>query len=179
MSSIVRTIHTTHPLLKISKMVAVLLLIFLPAIAFANPIFQSSSSSIGNQQASSIRNEQSYRATPISYEMTHTATYQIGTTYNPAQTLYEPFSNENPNNSNNGPSRINGRKNEGEYDDEFPNSGEYDRSDEFPIGDVWSLLFFALVAAGLIFIKQRKGREVRGERLKVKGERSQHMLGIY
>jgi hypothetical protein len=94
--------------------------------------------------------------------MTHTSVYQVGTTYHPAQTLYEPFSNENPNNSNNGPSRITGRKNEGEYDDEFPNSGEYDRPDEFPIGDAWSLLFFALVAAGLIFIKQRKGREVRG-----------------
>ena len=160
MSSIVRTTHTTHPLLIISKMVAVLLLIFLPAIAFANPVFQTSSND--NKYAGSIRNEQSYRATPISYEMTHTATYQIGTTYNPAQTLYEPFSNEGPNNGNNGPSRINGRKNEGEYDDEFPNPGEHDRPDEFPIGDAWSLLFFALVAAGLIFIKQRKGREVKG-----------------
>ena len=160
MSSIVRTTQSTHPLLIISKMVVVLLLIFFPAIAFANPVFQTSSND--NKYPGSIRNEQSYRATPISYEMTHTATYQIGTTYNPAQTLYEPFSNEGPNNGNNGPSRINGRKNEGEYDDEFPNSGEYGRPDEFPIGDAWSLLFFALVAAGLIFIKQRKGREVRG-----------------
>lgn len=148
-------------------MVVVLLLIFLPAIAFANPVFQTSSND--NKYAGSIRSEQSYRAEPVSYEMTHTATYQIGTTYNPAQTLYEPFSSDNPNNTNNGPSRITGRKNEGEYDDEFPNSGEYDRPDEFPIGDAWSLLFFALVAAGLIFIKQRKGREVKGERLKARG----------
>lgn len=160
MSSFVRTTQSTHPLLIISKMVVVLLLIFLPAIAFANPVFQTSSND--NKYAGSIRSEQSYRAEPVSYEMTHTATYQIGTTYNPAQTLYEPFSNDNPNNTNNGPSRITGRKNEGEYDDEFPNSGEYDRPDEFPIGDAWSLLFFALVAAGLIFIKQTKGREVRG-----------------
>ena len=159
MSTIVRTTQSTHPLLIISKMVVVLLLIFFPAIALANPIFQSSSND--NKYPGSIRSEQSYRAEPVSYEMTHTATYQIGTTYNPAQTLYEPFSNEGPNNSNNGPSRITGRKNEGEQNG-FPNSGEPLRPDEFPIGDAWSLLFFALVSAGLIFIKQRKGREVRG-----------------
>ena len=158
MSTIVRTTQSTHILLIISKMVVVLLLIFFPAIALANPIFQSSSNN--NKYPGSIRSEQSYRATPISYEMTHTATYQVGTTYNPAQTLYEPFSNEGPGNS--GPSRISGRKNDG------GNNGWVDPGDankeyeEFPIGDAWSLLFFTLVAAGLIFIKQRKGREVRG-----------------
>ena len=161
MSSIVRTTQSTHPLLIVSKMVVVLLLIFLPAIAFANPVFQTSSND--NKYPGSIRNEQSYRATPISYEMTHTATYQIGTTYNPAQTLYEPFSNEGP---NNGPSRITGRKNEGDITtgNNFNDEGN-DTEDPTmyePIGDAWSLLFFALVAAGLIFIKQRKGREVRG-----------------
>ena len=157
MSSIVRTTQSTHPLLIISKMVVVLLLIFLPAIAFANPVFQTSSND--NKYPGSIRSEQSYRAEPVSYEMTHTATYQIGTTYNPAQTLYEPFSNESPGNSgqgDNGPSRISGRRNLGENN--AGNPGET----QFPIGDAWSLLFFALVAAGLIFIKQRKGREVRG-----------------
>ena len=161
MSSIVRTTQSTHPLLIVSKMVVVLLLIFLPAIAFANPVFQTSSND--NKYAGSIRSEQSYRAEPVSYEMTHTATYQIGTTYNPAQTLYEPFSNEGP---NNGPSRITGRKNEGDITtgNNFNDEGN-DTEDPTmyePIGDAWSLLFFALVAAGLIFIKQRKGRKVRG-----------------
>ena len=142
-------------------MVVVLLLIFLPVIAFANPVFQTSSND--NKYAGSIRSEQSYRAEPVSYEMTHTATYQIGTTYNPAQTLYEPFSNEGP---NNGPSRITGRKNEGDITtgNNFNDEGN-DTEDPTmyePIGDAWSLLFFALVAAGLIFIKQRKGREVKG-----------------
>ena len=161
MSSIVRTTQSTHPLLIISKMVVVLLLIFLPAIAFANPVFQTSSND--NKYAGSIRSEQSYRAEPVSYEMTHTATYQIGTTYNPAQTLYEPFSNDNP---SNGRSRITGRKNEGDittgnnFNDE--DNDTEDPTMYEPIGDAWSLLFFALVAAGLIFIKQRKGREVRG-----------------
>ena len=161
MSSIVRTTQSTHPLLIISKMVVVLLLIFLPAIAFANPVFQTSSND--NKYPGSIRSEQSYRAEPVSYEMTHTATYQIGTTYNPAQTLYEPFSNEGP---SNGPSRINGRKNEGEIitSGNFNDDGNETEDPTMyePIGDAWSLLFFALVAAGLIFIKQRKGREVRG-----------------
>ncbi len=161
MSSFVRTTQSTHPLLIISKMVVVLLLIFLPAIAFANPVFQTSSND--NKYPGSIRSEQSYRAEPVSYEMTHTATYQIGTTYNPAQTLYEPFSNENP---SNGRSRITGRKNEGDITtgNNFNDEGN-DTEDPTmyePIGDAWSLLFFALVAAGLIFIKQRKGREVRG-----------------
>lgn len=160
MSTIVRTTQSTHPLLIISKMVVVLLLIFLPAIAFANPIFQTSSND--NKYAGSIRSEQSYRAEPVSYEMTHTATYHIGTTYNPAQTLYEPFSNEGP---SNGRSRITGRKNEGDITtgNNFNDEGN-DTEDPTmyePIGDAWSLLFFALVAAGLIFIKQRKGREVR------------------
>ena len=138
-------------------MVVVLLLIFLPAIAFANPVFQTSSND--NKYPGSIRSEQSYRATPISYEMTHTATYQIGTTYNPAQTLYEPFSNESPGNS--GPSRISGRKNE----DGFLNPGDPEKDEddtEFPIGDAWSLLFFAMLGAIVIFIKQRKKIEARG-----------------
>ena len=142
-------------------MVVVLLLIFFPVIAFANPVFQTSSND--NKYAGSIRSEQSYRAEPVSYEMTHTATYQIGTTYNPAQTLYEPFSNEGP---SNGPSRITGRKNEGEITTggNFNDDGNETEDPTMyePIGDVWSLLLFALVAAGLIFIKQRKGREVRG-----------------
>ena len=137
-------------------MVAVLLLIFFPAIALANPIFQSSSNS--NTYPGSIRSEQSYRAEPVSYEMTHTATYQIGTTYNPAQTLYEPFSNEGPGNSgqsDNGPSRISNRKNG------FVDSGEFGE-EESPIGDAWSLLIFAAMTAVVIYIKQRKKIEAKG-----------------
>ena len=155
MSSIVRTIHTTHPLLKISKMVAVLLLIFFPAIALANPIFQSSSNS--NTYPGSIRSEQSYRAEPVSYEMTHTATYQIGTTYNPAQTVYAPFSDETP--SNSGPSKMNGRRNSTVVPTTPPDPGE--EPDEYPLGDAWSLLIFAAMAAGVIYIKQRKKIEAK------------------
>ncbi len=160
MSSIVRTTQSTHPLLVISKMVVVLLLIFLPAIAFANPIYQSSS----NRYATpSTVGASSMQYQPASYQMTNTSNYQMSTTLNPAQTVYAPFSNENPysdaNTGNNGPSRISGRKNT--YDDGWVDSGEADRSEESPIGDAWSLLFFAALAAGVIYFRKRKA-EARG-----------------
>ena len=152
MSTFVRTTHTTHPLLEISKMVVVLLLIFFPLSAQADPNFQSSSNRYGN----SSMGEQVI-SQPTSYQMTNTSTYHVGTTYNPAQTVYEPFSNENPGNSgqsDNGPSRISNRKNG------FVDSGEHGK-EESPIGDAWSLLFFAALAAGVIYFRKRKA-EARG-----------------
>ena len=155
MSTFVRTTHTTHPMLKISKMVVVLLLIFLPVLASANPVYQSSnrysnSSTVG---ASSMQYQLE------SYKMANTSTYQVGTTYNPAQTVYEPFSSETPSNSgDNGSSKISGRKNAGNFghvDDPY-------KDPEPPIGDAWSLLFFAALAAGVIYIKQRKKIEAKG-----------------
>ena len=156
MSSIVRTIHTTHPLLKISKMVAVLLLIFFPVLAFANPTYQSSSN---RYAAPSTVGAQSMQYQLESYKMANTSTYQVGTTYNPASTVYAPFSDETPSNSgDNGPSKISGRKNAGNFghvDDPY-------KDPESPLGDAWSLLFFAALAAGAIYIKQRKKIEEKG-----------------
>lgn len=158
MSSIVRTTQSTHPLLIISKMVVVLLLIFLPAIAFANPIYQSSS----NRYATpSTVGAQSMQYQPASYQMTNMPNYQMSTTYSPAQTVYAPFSNENPysdaNTGNNGPSKISGRRNLGEN-----TSGDPDKENtQSPIGDAWSLLIFAALGAGAIYIKQRKA-EAKG-----------------
>lgn len=154
MSSIVRTIHTTHPLLKISKMVAVLLLIFFPAIALANPIYQSSSN---RYAAPSTVGEQSMQYQPASYQMTNTSNYQMSTTLNPAQTVYTPFSDENP--SNSGPSKMNGRRNSTVVPTTPPDPGE--EPDQYPIGDAWSLLIFAALGAGVIYIKQRKA-EAKG-----------------
>ena len=154
MNQFVRTTHTTHPLLKMSKMVVVLLLIFFPAIALANPVFQSSSNR--NSTPSAV-GSQSMQYQLESYQMTNTSTYHVGTTYNPAQTVYEPFSNESPSNSgqsDNGPSRISNRKNG------FVDSGEHGK-EESPIGDAWSLLIFAALGAGMIYIKQRKA-EAKG-----------------
>ena len=157
MNAFVRTNHTTFPLLKISKIVAVLLLIFVPLTAQANALYQSSSSKYASPTAIG---ESSYRVEPASYQMTNTSNYQMSTTYNPAQTLYTPFSDETPSNggssNDNGPSRINGRKNAFDKPD---NPGQ--KPTENPIGDAWSLLIFAALAAGVIYIKQRKA-EAKG-----------------
>ena len=138
-------------------MVAVLLLIFFPVIALANPIYQSSSN---RYAAPSAVGAQSMQYHPESYQMTNMPNYQMSTTYNPAQTLYTPFSDETPSNggssNDNGPSRINGRKNAFDKPD---NPGQ--KPTENPIGDAWSLLIFASLAAGVIYIKQRKA-EAKG-----------------
>ena len=155
MNLFVRTNHTTLSLLLFSKMVAVLLLIFFPVLASANPIYQSSSS---RYAAPSTVNAQSMQYQPASYQMTHTSNYQMSTTLNPAQTVYTPFSDENP--SNSGPSKMNGRRNSTVVPTTPPDPGE--EPDEYPLGDAWSLLIFAALAAGVIYIKQRKKIEARG-----------------
>lgn len=154
MSTFVRTNHTTFSLHQISKMVAVLLLIFLPVLASANPVYQSSN----RYSNPSTVGAQSMQYQLESYKMANTSTYQVGTTYNPAQTVYEPFSNESPSNTGeNGQSKISGRKNAGNFghvDDPY-------KDPESPIGDAWSLLIFAVLGAGVIYIKQRKA-EAKG-----------------
>jgi hypothetical protein len=154
MSTFVRTTHTTHPLLEMSKMVVVLLLIFFPAIALANPVYQSSSN---HSSTPSTVGASSMQYQLESYKMANTSTYQVGTTYNPASTVYAPFSDETPSNSGqNGQSRISGRRNA------IGNPGNPNPNEEPPIGDAWSLLIFAALAAGVIYIKQRKKIEARG-----------------
>ena len=72
-------------------------------------------------------------------------------------TIYEPFSNETPSSSGNedsSPSKITNRKNG------FVDSGEHGR-EESPIGEAWSLLIFAAIGAGVIFIKQRKNLKAK------------------
>ena len=135
-------------------MVAVLLLIFFPVLASANPIYQSSSN---RYAAPSTVGTQSMQYMPESYQMTNTSNYQMSTTLNPAQTVYTPFSDETPSNTGeNGQSRISGRRNA------IGNPGNPNPNEESPIGDAWSLLIFAALAAGVIYIKQRKKIEARG-----------------
>ena len=149
MNPFVRTTHTTHPLLKMSKMVVVLLLIFFPAIALANPVYHLSSNRNSNPSAVG---SQSVQYQPASYQMTNTSNYQMSTTLSPAQTVYTPFSDENP--SNSGPSKMNGRRNSTVVPTTPPDPGE--EPDEYPLGDAWSLLIFAALGAGVIYIKRRK-----------------------
>ena len=155
MSTFVGTNHTTHSLLLFSKIAVVLLLIFFPVLAFANPIYQSSSN---RYAAPSTVGASSMQYTPESYQMTNTSTYQMSTTLNPAQTVYPPFSDETP--SNSGPSKMNGRRNSTVVPTTPPDPG--DEPDEYPIGDAWSLLIFAALGAGAIYIKQRKKIEAKG-----------------
>ena len=158
MNPFVRTNHTTLSLLLFSKMVAVLLLIFIPVLAFANPVYQSSSN---HSSTPSTVGASSMQYQPESYQITNTSNYQMSTTLNPAQTVYTPFSDETP--SNSGPSRITGRKND---DDIEWNEDEYEDNEDpghrgSPLGDALSLLIFAALGAGVIYIKQRKA-EAKG-----------------
>ena len=93
---------------------------------------------------------------PESYQMTSTSNYQVSTTISPASTVYTPFSDENP--SNSGPSRITGRKND---DDSEWNEDEYEDNEDpghrgSPLGDAWSLLIFAAMAAVVITLRKKQ-----------------------
>jgi hypothetical protein len=157
MNPFVRTIHSALSLLKSSKMVVVLLLIFIPTFTLANPAFPKS----GSKQSTRIMGKQSYHAEPISYQMYNTSAYKVSTTLNPAQTIYTPFSDENPSSNSlgsiGGATASNGK-------DGFLNPGDPNKDEEHtesPLGDAWSLLIFAALAAGVIYIKRRKRTEVR------------------
>ena len=152
MNTFVRTNQTTHPLLKISKMVAVLLLIFVPFTATANPNFKSSSN--GYATPTSV-GAQSYQYEPVSYQVNSTSSYSFSSTYSPAQTVYTPFSSDAPGSSNdgsNGSSRISNRRNN--TGDGWVDSGEHGK-EESPVGEAWSLLVFAVIAAGVVYFKRR------------------------
>ena len=155
MNAIVRTSHTTFPLLKISKIVAVLLLIFVPLTAQANALYQSSSN---RYAAPSAVGAQSMQYQPESYQMTNMPNYQMSTTYNPAQTVYTPFSNETPSNSGgDGVGSIGGDISS------LGKDGFITPNDPLrpPVGEPWILLVFAALAAGVIYFKQRKA-EAKG-----------------
>ena len=151
MNPFVRTNHTTHSLLLFSKIAVVLLLIFFPVLASANPIYQSSSSRYATL---STVGASSMQYTPESYQMTSTSNYQVSTTISPASTVYAPFSDETPSNSgqsNNASSSTNNRRRIGEL-----TPGDPEPNPESPLGDAWSLLIFAALGAGVIYLKQRK-----------------------
>ena len=83
-----------------------------------------------------------------------TAAVAFGSAHTP--TVYTPFSDESPSNSG---SSISGRRNSTVIPTTPPDPG--DEPDEYPLGDAWSLLIFAALGAGVIYIKQRKV-EARG-----------------
>jgi hypothetical protein len=131
-------------------MVAVLLLIFLPAIALANPVYQSSSN---HSSTPSTVGASSMQYQPESYQMTSTSNYKTGTTLNPVKT-YSPFSNESPS-SDNSLGTIGGETaSQEERKDGFITPS--DPGEPTPLGDAWSLLIFAAMAAVVITLRRKQ-----------------------
>lgn len=70
-------------------------------------------------------------------------------------TIYTPFSDETPSsNNNNAPAGISGRRNIDEND--FGFEDEANKSNESPLGDAWSLLIFAAMAAVVITLRKKQ-----------------------
>ena len=112
-----------------------------------------------------FRSTSSYRVDARPMEATQVVPTTQYQTYE--STIYDPFSEEAPgSSSNNGPSKIGGRRNtgEGNYegdvdlgdwgDPDIENPG--DQSDEYPVGEPWVLLLFAAVAAIVIALRKKQ-----------------------
>lgn len=132
-----------HQLFKQAK-IALLFLTFMCVGAYAEAQnFQSTSSYLNSSSLQTV--EQTAAASPQQ-------AYK--------STIYEPFSSATPSSGSdngNGPAKVNGRKNAGNFghvDDPY-------KDPESPLGDAWSLLIFAALGAGVIYIKQRKA-EAKG-----------------
>jgi DNA segregation ATPase FtsK/SpoIIIE-like protein len=81
---------------------------------YANPIHPTSTVHSRNafyspSTTSAMGSAEVIQHTAPAYKMANTSAFKMASTYAPAQTVYAPFSDENP--SNSGPSRISGRKN--------------------------------------------------------------------
>lgn len=129
-----------HQLFKQAK-IALLFLAFMCVGAYAEAQnFQSTSSYLNG-------------SSPQTVEKTTAASPQQAY----KSTIYEPFSSATPssdaNTGNNGPARINGRKNTG---DGWVDSGEQGRPEESPIGEPWILLAFAAAAAVVITLRKKQ-----------------------
>ena len=150
MNTFVRTNKAMNYLQKISRMTLLTLSIILSISATSAPIYSNSSDRSSDASSSAA----SYSMQPTSYQMTNTSNYHMSTTLHPAQTVYAPFSDENPfsdvNTGGNGPSKITNRKNG------FNQPSDPDPSNEYPLGDAWSLLIFAAMTAVVITLRKKQ-----------------------
>jgi hypothetical protein len=149
MNTFVRTNKAMNYLQKISRMTLLTLSIIFSISATSAPIYSNSSDRSSDASSSAP----SYSMQPASYQMTNISNYQVSTTLNPAQTVYAPFSDENPSNSLGslgGATASNGK-------DGFLNPGDPNKEDtEFPLGDAWSLLIFAAMTAVVITLRKKQ-----------------------
>lgn len=100
-----------------------------------------------------FKSTSAYQQDPHAMQATQVSTAPSYQSYE--STIYTPFSSDAPysdaNSGSNGPARINGRKNTGDFghtDDPF-------KDPDSPIGEPWILLAFAAAAAGVVYIKRR------------------------
>ena len=71
-------------------------------------------------------------------------------------TIYEPFTAASPSsNSNDAPAGISGRRNNID-EGGFGTEDEYNKSNEFPIGEPWIMLAFAAMAAVVITLRKKQ-----------------------
>ena len=150
MNTFVRTNKAMNYLQKISRMTLLTLSIILSISAKSSPIYSNSSDRSSDVSSSAA----SYSMQPASYQMTNTSTYQVGTTLSSSQTIYTPFSDETPTSNSlgslGGATASNGK-------DGFLNPGDPDPdpSNEYPLGDAWSLLIFAAAAVVITLRKKQ------------------------
>ena len=91
-----------------------------------------------------------------SYQITSTSSITMGSGYAPG--MISPFSNGNPSDNSNGGSGGNNN----DIPDDVPNLNDpWDDSTQSPVGESWILLIFAAIAAGVIFIQQRKKQNAK------------------
>ena len=148
MNTFVRTNKAMNYLQTISRMTLLTLSIILSISATSAPIYSNSSDRSSDASSSAS----SYSMQPASYQMTNTSNYQMSTTLHPAQTVYAPFSNENP---SSGPSYMSGRRNSTVIPTTPPDP-DPDPSNEYPLGDAWSLLIFAAMTAVVITLRNKQ-----------------------
>ena len=103
-----------------------------------------------------FRSTSSYRVDARPMEATQVAPTTQYQTYE--SVIYEPFVEETPSSSSNGPSKISNRQNAwgggGMGDEEGDDAGHRDPNS--PIGDAWVMLVFAAMAAVVIALRKKQ-----------------------
>ena len=103
-----------------------------------------------------FRSTSSYRVDARPMEATQVAPTTQYQTYE--SVIYEPFAEETPSSSSNGPSKISNRQNVwgggGMGDEEGDDAGHRDPNS--PIGEAWVMLLFAAAAAIVIALRKKQ-----------------------
>lgn len=88
------------------------------------------------------------------YQITSTSSIEMGSGYTPG--IISPFSNGNPSYQNGSGSGNGGGSSDDDIIYDEDDYGENSDPDFVPLGDVWSLLIFALMAAVVIRLRKKQ-----------------------